>query len=250
MKCPKCDADLKENSKFCSKCGNKIEVVSINNSNKSNFHPVFILIAIVAIILIVVVGSFAFFGFGNRDLVDVTGVEMSVNYVDTPFGGAVESAQYMEQMEMEDLQVLKETDPEQYELELESRGITDEEVENYDSSEINHTDYQVISADTKYSIMPKEDIARLTDFRLDNIIVTFENGDSENWGSFIYEPEDIYFKDNSYDFSFTKTIENSNKTIEEYDTITHIKADIVINTTDEINKVIGHLDNDITPNHY
>ena len=51
----------------------------------------------------------------------------------------------------------------------------------------------------------------------------------------------------SYDFQISKTLKDTGENIDEYYAINHIKADIVINTTDETNKVIGHIDEDIVP---
>ena len=251
MQCPNCGEDVKENSKFCNKCGQKLESKPIQNSNGWLSNPVRIICVIIAVIVVIIVGSVAFSGLNNDDLVDVTSISMFVSYSDTPFGGAIESAEIADQEEIERLKYLKESNPDQYEFELQTSEFSDEEIENYDeNSGTDHEDYQVLEVITKYSIMPKETISRVTAFSLENVIVTFENGDSEAWGSYIYEPDDMYFEDSNYDFQFTKTLENSNKTIEEYYTITNIKADIVINTTDEMNKVIGHLDADITPDHY
>ena len=139
---------------------------------------------------------------------------MNVGYYDTPFGGALASA-------------------------------AAENGENID-----YSDYQVIDAITKFSFMPKELINRVVDFRVTNVEVTFENGENENWGEFIYEPDTVYYPDEKYDFKFTKTLDDTNKSIEDYYSISHISADIVINTTDETDKVIGHIDKDITPVHY
>ena len=139
---------------------------------------------------------------------------MSVSYFDTPFGGALASSA----------------------------------AEN--GEYVDYRDYQVIGVITEFSFMPKELINRVVDFKVTNVEVTFENGESEKWGEFIYEPNTAYYPDEKYDFKFTKTLNETNKSIEEYYAITHIKADIVVNTTDETNKIIGHLDEDITPDHY
>lgn len=205
---------------------------------------VFILMAIIS------VTSVSAFWFWDSDIVDVTKISMKVGYTDTPFGGAIYSSHYQDQENMQRLQYLKTAQPEQYELELELSGITDEEVENFEPTELNYRDYQVKTAVTQFSIMPKEDIARVTGLSLENVEVFFENGDKENWGSYDYEPDDFYIRDVNYDFQFTADLNNSAKTIEEYYNVTHIKADIVIDTTDESNKVIGHLDEDIVPEHY
>ena len=213
MKCPNCGADLKENSKFCSKCGNKIEIKTVNKNSSSNSLP--ILLALIVVVFLLVVGFYVAGGFiGNGNLVDVTSISMDVGYYDTPFGGALSSLAY----------------------------------EN--GEDVDYRDYQVLEAVTEFTLMPREDITRITSLAIENVEVTFQDGESENWGSFIYTPDEYYLQDVGYDFKFTKTLDDNGKSIEEYYLITHIKGDIVINTTDEVNKVIGHLDEDITPNHY
>lgn len=101
------------------------------------------------------------------------------------------------------------------------------------------------SALVSYSLMPRETITRMTGLVVSNVEVTLENGEKENWGSFSYTPKNKYLKDSNYKFTLSKTLENK----EDYYTISHIRADIVMNTTDEKNVVIGHIDNDITPKH-
>ena len=144
---------------------------------------------------------------------------------------------------------MKKTNPGQYQLELEMSGMTEDEINKYaNSSDKSHKEYQVMTAVTKFSLMPKETINRVTGLKLENVEVFFENGDKENWGSFKFNPKNTYLQDKNYNLQISKTLKNTGKTLDDYCTIKHIKADIVMNTTDETNKVIGHIDNDITPN--
>ena len=57
-------------------------------------------------------------------------------------------------------------------------------------------------------------------------------------------------EDGEYSFSMGYVVnlyDNADDNIDAYFKTTHIKADIVINTTDETNKVIGHIDSDVVP---
>lgn len=257
--CTKCGNKLDEDSAFCSNCGNKLNVSSEKGQEKFNIsknYPNFInsiisnpLIILMIIAIIVVLGVSSFGGMSNNDIVDVTSITMSVGYSDTPFGGAIESANAMEQDKMERLKYLKDADPGQYELETSMNGLTDEEIENYEPSSSTHRDYQVGDALIKFSLMPRETITRMTSLSVSNIEVVFENGETENWGSYKFNPNDYYLQDNNYRFSITHTLGKTGENIDKYYSISHIKADIVMNTTDKTNVVIGHINEDITPEH-
>ena len=139
MKCPNCGADLKENSKFCSKCGNKIEIKTVNKNSSSNSLP--ILLALIVVVFLLVVGFYVAGGFiGNGNLVDVTSISMDVGYYDTPFGGALSSLAY----------------------------------EN--GEDVDYRDYQVLEAVTEFTLMPREDITRITSLAIENVEVTFQDG--------------------------------------------------------------------------
>lgn len=62
MKCGKCGFENKDNAKFCTKCGGKLEVgESVNVSQKSNNSKyVIALLVVIIIILISVIGFYAF----------------------------------------------------------------------------------------------------------------------------------------------------------------------------------------------
>lgn len=257
--CSHCGAELDDSYVFCSNCGVAIESDDITETNENNplknlintiLNNPKIMIGIgIAIILIVAIGIVSFWNGG--DLVDVTKLEMSVSYSDTPFGSAVESANIDKQEYAQRLQYLQQNNPEQYKVELQLSGMTEDEWPKYlNTGSTNHQDYQVGKAIIKFSLMPKETITRVTGLKVTNIEVSFDNGEKENWGTCTYEPNSYYDKDTNYDFSISKVLEGNGKTVEDYYKITHIKADIVMDTTDNTNVVIGHINSDVTPSHY
>ena len=216
--CPECGKPIEEDSDFCSNCGKKVENdnkdmsqnnLNIFNSLLSNSKLIIFAVGIIAVIGLIIISSGLFSG----DLVDVTSTSLSVGYSDTPFGGALSSAAAM------------------------------------NGEDTNYRDYQVGTAVFKYSLMPRESITRITGMSLKNVEVSFDGGGSENWGDFYFKSyKTAYIQDLSYDFQITKTLKDTGENIDEYYAINHIKADIVINTTDETNKVIGHIDENIVPN--
>ena len=261
--CSNCGEKVDDNSKICPNCGNIVkdknnpntkQSKESNTNNNTNFINSFLSnpkLIILIIIIVALIGIFSFAGnIFNNDLVDVTSIEMSVSYTDTPFGGAVESANAQKIEEAENLQYLKENNPQQYKLELEQSGMTEDEWTKYlNKSSTNHKDYQIGTAVTKFSLMPKETITRVTGLRLTNVEVSFDNGGTENWGNFTFNADETYLQDTNYKFSITKTLGEKGENIEKYYKISHIKADIVINTTDEKNLVIGHINEDVAPIH-
>lgn len=255
--CQNCGVKLEDDADYCPNCGNHIKANDVDgesqntiSNNGFKFDKVLNnskLIILAIVIVIALVGVFSLMGvlFSN-DIVDVTSIEMSVGYSDTPFGGAVESSIAAKIDEAQELLYLKEHNPNQYKLEMDMGGMSEAEMYKYANYTMkDHTAYQAVVSVVKFSLMPRETINRVTGISLKNIEVSFDGGGSENWGSFKFDPKTSYLKDNNYKFSITKTLED--KSIEEYYKINHIKADIVINTTDEKNKVVGHINQDITP---
>ena len=111
-------------------------------------------------------------------------------------------------------------------------------------------------------LIPNENIEHIRSLELQNVKIKYENGTEvqlENDG-FNYDTSDLdnyYFDtlnslDEDYDYLFTyySPVSYYNDNYEDSNPdapyeITHIKGDIVVNTTTEDNRVIGHLDSDI-----
>ena len=80
------------------------------------------------------------------------------------------------------------------------------------------------------------------DFNMkENFKVTYENGVTEDLGSITFNNKNTYLANNEYGFHY-KYYTNEDVRNQKV----HISADIVIDTLNEQNKVIGHLDYDVT----
>ena len=112
-------------------------------------------------------------------------------------------------------------------------------------------DERPIKGIIEFSFMPTEYIERVTGIGLQNIEITYSDGQTQQVGSGAFDGhENIYNPHQEYSFSMGYVVnlyDNADDNIDAYFKTTHIKADIVVNTTDETNKVIGHIDNDVVP---
>ena len=92
-----------------------------------------------------------------------------------------------------------------------------------------------------FKIIPKETISGVNSFKLNNFKVTYENGVTEDLGSITFNNKNTYLANNEYGFHY-KYYTNEDVRNQKV----HINADIVIDTLNEQNKVIGRLDYDTT----
>ena len=112
-------------------------------------------------------------------------------------------------------------------------------------------DERPIKGIIKFSFMPTQYLERVTAIGLKNIEITYSDGQIQKVGSgFFNGHENVYNPHQEYSYSMNYEVKlhsNAEDNIDAYFKTKHIKADIVINTTDETNKVIGHIDNDVVP---
>lgn len=112
-------------------------------------------------------------------------------------------------------------------------------------------DERPIKGIIEFSFMPTEYLERVTGIGLQNIEITYSDGQTQQAGSGVFNShENIYNPHQEYSYSMNYVVNLHSKAddnIDAYFKTSHIKADIVINTTDETNKVIGHIDNDVVP---
>ena len=112
-------------------------------------------------------------------------------------------------------------------------------------------DERPIKGTIKFSFMPKEYIERVTGIGLKNIEVTYSDGQTQKAGSGVFNGhENIYNPHQEYSYSMNYVVNIYTKADDNIDAFyktNHIKADIVVNTTSETNKVIGHINQDVVP---
>lgn len=112
-------------------------------------------------------------------------------------------------------------------------------------------DERPIKGILEFNFMPNEYLERVTGIGLQNMEITYADGQKQNVGSGVFEEHyNTYEPNQEYSFSMEYVVDlytKADDNINAYFNTTHIKADIVINTTDQTNKVIGHIDNDVTP---
>lgn len=103
----------------------------------------------------------------------------------------------------------------------------------------------------KFSFMPKENIDRVTGIGLQNVKFTYANGQMEDGKSCVFNShENVYVSGLEYSYSFIYQVQLyklAEDNIHAYFDTTHVSGDIVVNTTSDINKVIGHIDKDVVP---
>lgn len=106
-----------------------------------------------------------------------------------------------------------------------------------------------------FAFVPNVDFTHVRSIRLDNVELTFgDNVEKFGDASIQYEINEdnnadlkyheMFLKDNYYSF----TVKLADVKFNDYNSLKHMKADIVINTTTQDNIVIGHIDNDININ--
>lgn len=183
-------------------------------------------------------GVSAFWPFDGGDLVDVTEIvyETTDNNFDTPFGGAVESAaaEYADEQQLKSYEDTGEFLTEEEYQELQDKYMQ----EHGGTTDNNKGDYLSAIA---FKIIPKETISKVNSFKLVNLKVTYENGVSDELGSITFNNKNAYFENEEYGFHYNYYL-NEDVSSQKV----HINADIVVDTLDEQDKVIGHLDYDVT----
>lgn len=112
-------------------------------------------------------------------------------------------------------------------------------------------DERPIKGIIEFSFMPTQYLERVTSIGLQNVEISYSDGQTQQVGPAVFNGhENIYNPHQKYSYSMNYVVNLHTKAddnIDAYFKTNHIKADIVVNTTDETNKVIGHIDNDVVP---
>lgn len=233
--CSNCGSKLEEGSDFCTNCGTPIKhenkqksnpsnSVLDNNSNLNNKlggmdmgNMIKCIVPIVIIVILLVIGMSLF---GGGDSVDVKDVYLS-NHL--PHRGTITTT---------------------------ATPLVDTPSQD------------IANGVFKFSIVPKTDLTHIIGIRLENVEIIYDGYDSDNYDSVSLNYENnendnillsqfnTLSKDYLYTFYFKFKVEkeglNHSQNSEALQSIKHIKADIVIDTTTESNVVIGHIDNDVS----
>ena len=218
--CDQCGQELDVSAQFCSSCGAKTssleketvgakvdKIIDKTKSNSGGIFNVKLLLAGIIVLLVILILVFAFSG-GNNISLGSDAVDVTSVTLDHKYFYATTV----------------------------SGGTSDN---------------RPIKGIIKFSFMPTEYLERVISSRLQNIEMTYGDGQTQQVGSGVFDGhENIYNPHQEYSFSMGYVVnlyDNADDNIDAYFKTTHIKADIVINTTDETNKVIGHIDSDVVP---
>ncbi len=253
--CTECGTELDDSAIFCSKCGASVESDDVTNAKTNtsvkmddstnntinNIVNTILkepkIIILLVIIFSLFVGVLALMG-GGSDLVDVSEVafETGISYGDTPFGGAIESAAAMYADEQQE-NVFKQTGKTLSEKEY--QDLQDKYIKEHGGTTTNNAGKYI--AAVAFKMIPKETISGVNSIKLHNLKVTYESGVTEDLGSITFNNKNTYLANNNeygfhYKYYTNEDVRNQK---------VHINADIVIDTLNEQNKVIGHLDYDV-----
>ena len=175
----------------------------------------------------------AFLGVGDSDLVDVVNVGIYDNYSGGSFGGAIESSIAERESEAQN--------PSLSVNDMLGEDVVDEETYDYD-----------INLGILFEISPKDSLNDVIDLSFENIEVTYSDGSLQKVEGYHFRNGSGELnKDKNYSFPVPYTLDqklwNESIPLTEFYGNAHVKADMVINTSTETNKVIGHIDTETTP---
>ncbi len=228
--CPNCGEKITADSLFCDSCGFDLN----NNKKKSNPDLAKIvsqnskIIILAGVILVLIIAAICLVGFSSgNNMVNVTDVGIYDDYSGGPFGGAVSSAITMREEEAQNPGS--------------NSGVfggSSSGSDNYD-----------IRLGVKISLVPYETIEDVESIEFKNIEITYSDGSVQTLKDVSFSGKNL-MKDSRYPFAFNYNLDqglwNESIHLQDFYGKGHVKADIVINTTSQTDKLIGHIDNDVT----
>lgn len=102
-----------------------------------------------------------------------------------------------------------------------------------------------IGTEFAFAFMPKEDIDRVTGLRFTNLELTYSNGTVDHIGSQSFEYENTYYASTEYSYRSPFRIPQDD-VVDAYNSISHVKGQIVAEKADGSFVVIAHVDEDVT----
>lgn len=237
--CTECGEKLDDSAMFCSKCGNPVESDNVNNvktddsvntNNSANNsinnlvktiskEPKIIILCVV--ILLLIIGIFSIMGGGNNASVS-SGDEASVSSGDKASMGGV--SQSFIGGGNENL--------------VDVTDIIYEINAPYGGTNINYDKYRAVVV---FKLVPKETISEVTTFKVTNFKITYENGQTDDLGTVTFKNKNAYLQGTKYTFFKKYDVHQY-----VYKQKIHVSGEIVVDTLNEQNKVIGRLDYDTT----
>lgn len=231
MYCTECGTQIDDTATFCSKCGAKVDDSSnnsktSNSSNKGNSassistifkEPKIIILCVVALLLLV--GIFAQMGGGsndanNADVENNVGVENNISVENN--GGNTASN-------------------------IVNNDLVDVTDVIYEINDVYGSNQDGYVSAVAFKIVPKETISGINSFKVNNFKVTYENGQTDDFGTLTFKNKNAYIQNKEYTLHHKYSV-NQNV----YGQKVHVSGDIVVDTLYEQNKVIGRLDYDTT----
>lgn len=186
-------------------------------------------ILIVLGICVLAISSVNAFDFGGSDLVEVKDVGLYPDYrIDSATASAISQ---------------KEFDAETYGSTPAPEGFND----------LSSNDDFDIPLGMIINLTAKDTIKDVTVTKLQNIEITYQDGSVQKVGNFTFDETNTYneyAKNQNYSlpciFNFDQSLWNGTTHFVDFCKKPHVKGEIVVDTPSESNKIIGHLDNDIT----
>lgn len=218
---------------------------------------------IIAISLLLIVGfmaissASAILGIGEGDLVEVISVGIYDDYSGGSFGGAVDSSIAAKEDEAE-LEANSNNEPTveqwgEFEVVTDYNSKNQAELDMVSTSDKN-TEKSSQNYDIKLgmivNITAKETIDDINKFTLSNVEITYQDGSVQKIENISYTAGGDLNKDQNFSipfqFKLDKNLWNESIKLKDFYGNAHVKGDIYINTDAEADKLIGHIDNDVT----
>lgn len=218
--CTECGTQIDDTATFCSKCGtkvndspNKSKTSDLSNTDNSvnnllnNILNEPKIIILCVVVLLLLVGIFALMGGGNND---ANNADVGNN------GGNIVSNSV-------------------------NNDLVDVTEVIYEINHVYGSNQDGYLAAVAFKIVPKETISGVNSFKVNNFKVTYENGQTDDLGTVTFKNRNAYLQNKEYSLHHNYQV-NQNV----YKQKVHVSGDIVVDTLDEQNKVIGRLDFDTT----
>ena len=196
----------------------------------------------ISILLLLLVGfmaissASAFFGIGEGDLVEVIDVGIYDDYSGGGFGGAIDSSIAAR----EDWADLEGDDSYHMDF-VDSSGneVSGSSTPSYD-----------INLGIVIDFKAKETIEDVNEITIKNYEVTYQDGSVQKLDNFTFSVDGDIVKDDNFTLScqyeLNQSLWNESIKLKDFYGNAHVKGDVYVYTETDADKLIGHIDNDVT----